>query len=196
MERSTRQRQSIRSAIADAARPLLPSEILSAARRDVPAMGLATVYRNLKQLAQAGEIQAVDLPGEPPRFELAGRHHHHHFRCNSCSRVFDVHGCPGDMRQLVPRGFQVDSHELTLYGRCADCRPVAGMPPATAPADGAQRRSAPTRPAAAAPKPRAKAPATTSATIDARGGAAPPARGSKRGKRATSPGSKRMSLNR
>lgn len=105
-----------------AGRPLLPSEILAEAQRDVPALGLATVYRNLKQLTEVGEIQLVELPGEPPRYELAGHKHHHHFRCNTCNRVFDVHACPGDMQKLVPRGFRVESHELTLYGSCSDCR--------------------------------------------------------------------------
>ncbi len=122
MERSTRQRDAIRAALEEAGRPLLPGEILAAAQRDVPALGQATVYRNLKQLAEAGEIQPVELPGEPPRFELAGHRHHHHFRCNGCRRVFDVHACPGDMQKLAPPGFTVEGHELTLYGICSDCQ--------------------------------------------------------------------------
>ncbi|MFT3717584.1 Fur family transcriptional regulator [Pseudorhodoferax sp.] len=121
MERSTRQRDAIRQALAEAGRPLLPAEILALAQAEVPALGIATVYRNLKQLAEAGEVQAVELPGEAPRFELHGHPHHHHFRCTACQRVFDVHACPGDMGQLAPAGFTVERHELTLYGRCRDC---------------------------------------------------------------------------
>ena len=105
-----------------AGRPLLPSEILLEAQREVPALGIATVYRNIRQLMEAEEVQLVALPGEPPRYELAGHMHHHHFRCHGCSRVFDVHACPGDMQKLVPRGFTVDGHELTLYGSCGDCK--------------------------------------------------------------------------
>lgn len=121
MERATRQRDAIRQALEAAGRPLLPGEILAAAQAEVPALGMATVYRNLKQLAEAGEIQSVDLPGEAPRFEMAGHHHHHHFSCSVCQRVFDVHACPGDMQRLAPAGFTVERHELTLYGRCGDC---------------------------------------------------------------------------
>ncbi|MGJ7530668.1 Fur family transcriptional regulator [Variovorax sp. GB1P17] len=130
MERSTRQRHSIRTVMEAAGRPLLPSEILIAAQREVPALGLATVYRNLKQLVEAAEIQMVELPGEPPRYELAGHQHHHHFRCNVCHRVFDVHACPGDMQKLTPKGFTVESHELTLYGRCSDCKRAPANPAA------------------------------------------------------------------
>lgn len=121
MERTTRQRDAIRQALVQAGRPLLPTEILAAAQAEVPALGIATVYRNLKQLAEAGEIQSVELPGEAPRFEPGGRHHHHHFSCTVCHRVFDVHACPGDMQKLAPPGFAVERHELTLYGRCGEC---------------------------------------------------------------------------
>jgi Fur family ferric uptake transcriptional regulator len=121
MERSSRQRDAIRQALERAGRPLLPTEILAAAQAEVPALGIATVYRNLKQLAEAGEVQTVELPGAAPRFEPGGHHHHHHFSCTGCQRVFDVHACPGDMHKLAPAGFTVERHELTLYGRCDDC---------------------------------------------------------------------------
>jgi Fur family ferric uptake transcriptional regulator len=123
MERNTRQRSAIRDAIARAERPLLPQEVLDAAQEDVPGIGIATVYRNLKALVDEGELQAVNLPGENPRFEVMGHRHHHHFQCRQCQRVFDVHACPGDLSHLAPQGFTVEDHDLTLYGRCRDCAP-------------------------------------------------------------------------
>lgn len=122
MERSTRQRLAIRSAIERAQRPLSPQEVLEAAQSEVPALGLATVYRNLKLLVEAREVTAVSLPGDSPRYEAARLAHHHHFQCNSCQRVFDVHGCPGNLARLAPAGFTVMHHELTLYGLCATCK--------------------------------------------------------------------------
>ncbi|MCK9686185.1 Fur family transcriptional regulator [Scleromatobacter humisilvae] len=124
MERATRQNTAIREAIAAAGRPLSPTEVLDEARRHVAALGLATVYRNLKSLVDAGEIQVVTLPGEAARYELARHGHHHHFRCDACQRVFDVHDCPGDLAGLAPPGFSVSRHEITLYGRCSDCQPA------------------------------------------------------------------------
>ena len=62
----------------------------------MPALAIATVYRNLKLLVDAAEIVAVTLPGESPRYEPARHAHHHHFQCTTCKRVFDVHACPGD----------------------------------------------------------------------------------------------------
>jgi Fur family transcriptional regulator, ferric uptake regulator len=121
MERSTRQRTAIRTAIDAAGRPLSPQEVLEAAQAEVPALGLATIYRNLKQMVEAGEILVVMLPGDSPRYEAAQHEHHHHFQCTNCKRVFDVHDCPGDLAKLAPKGFTVERHEITLYGRCDQC---------------------------------------------------------------------------
>jgi Fur family ferric uptake transcriptional regulator len=125
MQRSTRQRAAICEAIAEAQRPLSPQEVLEAAQRGVPELGLATVYRNLRLLLEDGQIQSVTLPGESARYEMAEHTHHHHFQCTDCHRVFDVHDCPGSLSQLAPKGFTVERHELTLYGRCRACKPAA-----------------------------------------------------------------------
>lgn len=138
MERNTRQRTAIREAIALAARPLLPQEVLDAAQAAVPGLSIATVYRNLRALLDEGELRLVELPGENARYELAGAPHHHHFQCTRCQRVFEVTACPGDLASLAPPGFTVEDHDLTLYGRCSDCaRP------------GAARKRAPARAAQA-----------------------------------------------
>jgi Fur family ferric uptake transcriptional regulator len=121
MERTTRQRDAIKAVIRKSKRPLLPHEVLAQARIAVPALGLATIYRNLKSLVEDGAVQVVSLPGESPRYEASETGHHHHFQCTACQRVFDVPGCPGSLSGLVPRGFTVERHELTLYGRCTDC---------------------------------------------------------------------------
>jgi Fur family ferric uptake transcriptional regulator len=124
MERNTRQRAAIREAIAQAGRPLLPQEVLDAAQAGAPGLSIATVYRNIRALLDEGEVQPVVLPGENPRYELAGHAHHHHFQCRACQRVFEVEACPGDLSDLAPSGFTVEDHDLTLYGRCKDCGPV------------------------------------------------------------------------
>jgi Fur family ferric uptake transcriptional regulator len=102
-------------------RPIGPSECLSLARKEVPQLGIATVYRNVKRLVEEGWLRAVELPGSPDRYERAGKRHHHHFHCRVCDAVFEVEACPGDFRSLSPRGFRVEAHELILYGRCSHC---------------------------------------------------------------------------
>jgi Fur family transcriptional regulator, ferric uptake regulator len=121
-ERQTRQRQAIRDAIGDAGVPLSPREVLEHAQSRVNGLGMATVYRTLKLLVEAGVVQVVEIPGESPRYELAGKDHHHHFYCNACGKVYEVEGCPGDFSSLTPTGFKLENHELVLFGRCATCQ--------------------------------------------------------------------------
>jgi len=132
MERYTRQRDAVLAALADSHRPLTPPAICELAQQAVPRLNLSTVYRQLKELLECGEVVRVDLPGQPPRFEAScevghdeARHHHHHFHCNGCDRVFPIHACPGSMKELAPEGFLVEHHDLTLHGRCSACAGAA-----------------------------------------------------------------------
>lgn len=109
-----------------------PLEILDEAQSAAPGLGLATVYRTVRSLSERGDIVPVEIPGEPPRYEVAGKRHHHHFRCRACGRVFEVMGCPGRLDRLVPDGFQMESHELVIFGVCEECASGAKPPPQTA----------------------------------------------------------------
>ena len=130
--RRTPQRRAILEALEAAAGPLTAREVLDHAGRIESSLGLATVYRNLSLLEEAGVIVAVHLPHDPVRYETARQKHHHHFRCEDCDGVFEVEGsCP--LRPLegatLPGGFRVRRHEVTYYGLCGDCRDgVAGQP--------------------------------------------------------------------
>lgn len=122
--RQTDQRQAVRDAIEHADRPLRVAEILDAARCEVPSLGQATVYRVVKRGLDEGWLKLVEMPGNATLYEPAGKHHHHHFECTRCKRVFEVEGCPGRaaLNRLAPPGFSVESHDLTLYGTCDQCR--------------------------------------------------------------------------
>ncbi|WPH12449.1 Fur family transcriptional regulator [Variovorax paradoxus] len=140
MQRLTRQRNAVFSAFSDTGLVLTAPEILERARAIVPEISLSTVYRQVSMLLADGEIAKVELPGEPARYEVACKpdahhhshhhgeeadHHHHYFHCGSCGQVFMLHACPGPMTDLVPKGFQVKSHEVTLHGVCAACAGAA-----------------------------------------------------------------------
>jgi Fur family ferric uptake transcriptional regulator len=121
VRRKTNQRKAIREVFARADRPLSTHEVLDAAQRHKAGLGIATVYRTLKLFLDEGWLTAVKLPGEPPRYEIAGKPHHHHFYCGLCGRVFEVPGSSKLFDALVPQGFTLESHELVLYGRCDTC---------------------------------------------------------------------------
>ncbi|MES2124708.1 MAG: transcriptional repressor [Gemmatimonadota bacterium] len=121
VERNTRQRGAIRRAFQRTNRPLGTAEVLEEARSEVGGVGIATIYRNIRTLLDEGWLEQIDLPGEVPRYEMAGKAHHHHFRCVQCNRVYDIPGCVASLQQLVPPGFALQRHELVLYGSCDAC---------------------------------------------------------------------------
>jgi Fur family transcriptional regulator, ferric uptake regulator len=123
MTRKTKQRDAIVGALEDAGRPLSPQEIVDAAEPAAPGLSLATVYRTIKLLTEEGETVVVPVPGEPDRYEhrTNAEHHHHHFRCDDCGKVYDVPGCAGSINELLPDGFTLRDHEVFLYGSCETC---------------------------------------------------------------------------
>ncbi len=123
--RRTSQRRAILQALDEAPGPLTPHQVLERAGAIQDGLGLATVYRNLAALEEAGKIVAVHLPNETRRYEPAGRGHHHHFRCDRCEGVFELATtCPVAVLEGVtlPGGYEVRGHALTLYGLCPACR--------------------------------------------------------------------------
>ena len=128
MERNTRQREAVLTAIEHAGRALTPGEILALAQGSVATLNLSTIYRHLHALQDEARIAKVLLPGQAARFEAAcgagprdAAHHHHHFHCEDCDRVYALHACPGPLQELAPPGFVVSAHEITLRGLCAAC---------------------------------------------------------------------------
>ena len=120
--RKTKQKEAIRTAFLMADRPLSPEETLSYAQEKVEGISIATVYRNIGTLLEESWLTSILLPGQPARYEVAGKEHHHHFRCTACSRVFEMPGCSVKFRPDVPAGFHITGHEFFLFGVCAACR--------------------------------------------------------------------------
>ncbi len=120
MQRKTRQREVIRQVFESAGRPLHAQEVARAAKETLPTLGIATVYRTVKELSATGWLIPVEIAGGT-RFERADRGHHHHFYCHGCDQAFDIGGCGEEFSRLAPRGFQVEGHELTLNGLCRSC---------------------------------------------------------------------------
>ena len=122
MKRRTRQRDAIRAVIEANDRPLSPAELYEAAREHQPQLGIATVYRAIRDLVKSGWLQTVEIPGLPARYERAGKPHHHHFLCRVCKALWEVAGCLRGVDALTPAGFLTEEHEITLIGLCNDCR--------------------------------------------------------------------------
>jgi len=59
MSKTTKQRRAIAAVLADAERPLTVQSVYERVRKDIPGVGIATIYRNLGQLADEGHIARI-----------------------------------------------------------------------------------------------------------------------------------------
>lgn len=121
--RNTRQRETVIETIRAAEGPLTASRILDRAGRQLPGLGLATVYRTLGWLLTQGAVLRVDLPGAERYYEAAGKGRHDHFVCSRCELVFCLGALPLGIPRgtTLPGGFEVDYHRLVLVGLCPEC---------------------------------------------------------------------------
>lgn len=86
-----------------------------------PQISRGTVYRNLNVLCELGKVIRVSTESGADRYD-ACTHHHGHFQCLSCHRLFDVEMpsviCPDSLRA---EGFVVEDEAVLLKGLCPDC---------------------------------------------------------------------------
>ncbi len=101
-------------------------ELVARVRKDDPRVAVATVYRTMKLLADCGLAIPRQFGGNHTRYEAgAGRGHHDHLICTSCGSIAEfANEKIESLQELVARrhGFEVESHKLEMYGRCARCR--------------------------------------------------------------------------
>lgn len=88
-----------------------------------PNISLATLYRNLNQLAENGVIKKIDGLDTSSHYDHNTRAHYH-FICDNCKRVFDVSAdvAPDIVEKTEAQtGFIVKSHDIIFNGICRDC---------------------------------------------------------------------------
>ncbi len=98
-------------------------EVYNAVRKDLPAITLATVYRNLNLLAEMGEIQRIEVNNEY-RFD-ANSCNHLHCICRNCREVFDL-DMPSiteyALKQFPGREFHPECVKIMYSGVCDTCK--------------------------------------------------------------------------
>ena len=89
-------------------------------------VGLATVYRVLTQLEEAGMLSRNTFNAGKAVYELNEGKHHDHLVCVECGRVEEFYDPEIEKRQHAiaqSRGFELHDHALSLYAVCTktDC---------------------------------------------------------------------------
>jgi Fur family ferric uptake transcriptional regulator len=126
----SRQRDLVAETFFDMGGHVSVEQLVAAARRSDPRVSVATVYRTMKLLAACGLAFPRQFDGSQTRYEpAAGRPHHDHLICTRCGSIEEFAEQRIEALQsrvALGRGFEVETHKLELYGRCAACRQAAG----------------------------------------------------------------------
>jgi Fur family ferric uptake transcriptional regulator len=100
-------------------------EILERVRRKNPGVGMATVYRTMRLLEEAGLAHARDFGSGTTLYEVALGPHHDHLVCEKCGLIVEfVSEKIEELQDAVAsqHGFELRHHRHELFGLCERCR--------------------------------------------------------------------------
>jgi Fur family peroxide stress response transcriptional regulator len=101
-----------------------PEEVYARVKRKVPAISLATVYKNIHLFVESGVFREVSMHHGSVRVEMNG-HPHHHMVCSMCRKITDVGEKELGLvakRSRLPGGFLVERYAVDVIGICAKCQ--------------------------------------------------------------------------
>jgi Fur family transcriptional regulator, ferric uptake regulator len=101
-------------------------DLLQKVRAKNPNVGMATVYRTMKLLEQAGLADARNFGSGSTVYEVAlGRDHHDHLVCERCGAIVEFFSEPIEKLQdkiASEHGFELRRHRHELFGLCRTCQ--------------------------------------------------------------------------
>jgi Fur family peroxide stress response transcriptional regulator len=101
-----------------------PEEVYARVKKRVPAISLATVYKNIHLFVERGVLKELSMHHGSLRVEM-NSHLHHHMVCSECKAITDIEekdlGIIPELRKL-PGGFQVERYSIDVIGICAACQ--------------------------------------------------------------------------
>lgn len=122
--RMTHQREIILQELRQSGLHLTADELYDRVKKLLPRISLATVYRNLEILTQAGLIAKREVGGRQKRFD-SDVSDHDHICCIRCHRVdnldVDREGI-GSLPINQINGYTITGYRLEFVGICRECR--------------------------------------------------------------------------
>lgn len=102
------------------------NDLYDLVRKKNPQIGLATVYRTMEVICDAGLARKIDFGDGTNRYEHKYRHqHHHHLVCLKCGRIIEITSDKLEtiQRQLAKKhGFTIAKDTMKIFGTCKTCR--------------------------------------------------------------------------
>ena len=106
-----------------------PEEVYDRVKEKVPAISLATVYKNIHLFVESGIFRKMSLHHGSVRVEM-NNDDHHHMVCSRCKDITDIGekelGLVPTHRKLAD-GFLVERYSVDVIGLCAKCQAEGSM---------------------------------------------------------------------
>ncbi len=122
--RMTNQREIILRELVASRQHLTADELYDIVKKVMPRISLATVYRNLEILSEAGIIGKLEISGRQKRFDYDPSDHHHIY-CAICHRVDNLelgHESINKEEFASVGGYSVTGYRLEIIGTCPKCQ--------------------------------------------------------------------------
>lgn len=120
----THQRQVIYDVLCSVEGHPSPEEVYARVKRRIPAISLATVYKNLHLFIDSGIFRQVSLHHGSMRVET-NQTPHYHLLCTGCKAIQDLDPESLGITELpnaLPGGFRMDRLSIDVVGLCAECQ--------------------------------------------------------------------------
>ncbi|WP_151526565.1 Fur family transcriptional regulator [Serinicoccus kebangsaanensis] len=122
--RPTRQQNAVIDALGSGGDFTSAQDLHAQLRASGDKVGLATVYRTLSTLADAGDVDVLRTADGEAVYRRCSTGHHHHLVCRSCGRTVEVEGPTVERwtdAVAAEHGFTDVAHTLEIFGTCRAC---------------------------------------------------------------------------
>lgn len=122
MKNYSRQRQAVLRALQSTDRHPTAVQVYETVKKEIPNISLGTVYRNISQLLENGDIIRVSTEDESIHYD-GNPKFHLHLCCRKCKTIYDL---PLSEKVLTDpaeqSGFSVEKASCTVSGVCRFCQ--------------------------------------------------------------------------
>lgn len=117
----TKQQQIIRRLLEHANTHPTAEELYLEAKKEMPNISMGTVYRNLGQMVEDGQVRRLHFADQPDHYDY-NVYPHDHAICVKCGSITDIQlKSISDVIKDAPE-MDILSYELSIQCVCAGCR--------------------------------------------------------------------------
>ena len=125
VKRNTPQKQAVKQALGQATGFVSAQQLHQDLKAAGSTIGLATVYRTLADLAQAGEADSLQSKDAEVLYRACTTTHHHHLICRKCGLTLEIEAQNLEKwadQVAQKHGFSQPSHNIDIFGVCSACK--------------------------------------------------------------------------